>query len=52
MKPTLELQDIIAALGIDANRYQAWQQKELQAAKESMIKDETIESTLLYELVV
>ncbi|MDR6553548.1 hypothetical protein [Paenibacillus qinlingensis] len=29
MKPTLELQEIVSALGIDPFRFLAWQEKEL-----------------------
>lgn len=33
MKPTLELQEIVSALGIDPFRFLAWQEKELAYAQ-------------------
>ncbi|MFD0696289.1 hypothetical protein ACFQZT_19675 [Paenibacillus sp. GCM10027628] len=52
MKPTLELQEIITALGIDPKRYQAWKQKELQDAQNRKLINELTETTTLYEMVV
>ncbi|WP_158082191.1 hypothetical protein [Paenibacillus ferrarius] len=53
MKPTLELQQIVSALGIDPFRFLAWQEKE-QAIKQQSVAalEQHAESTTSFELVV
>lgn len=54
MKPTLELQEIVSALGIDPFRFLAWQEKELELAEKKMKPyiEETSDSITMYCLVV
>ncbi|WP_171633214.1 hypothetical protein [Paenibacillus plantarum] len=40
MKPTLELQEIVSALGIDPFRFLAWQEKELSYAELTEIPED------------
>ena len=40
MKPTLELQEIVSALGIDPFRFLAWQEKELAYVQTSEFSED------------
>ncbi|MEW9702757.1 hypothetical protein [Paenibacillus sp. SI8] len=52
MKPTLELEEIIVALGIDLDRYRLWEQKELRGPKEVKPKENERNKAELVELFV
>jgi hypothetical protein len=51
MKPTLELQEIIVALGIDIESFRVWEQRELLKPKIPKAINEQVEE-LEYELFV
>ncbi|WP_156410880.1 MULTISPECIES: hypothetical protein [Paenibacillus] len=52
MKPTLELQEIVSALGIDPFRFLAWQEKELAEKLQNAYIEEHKEFDPVYGLVV
>jgi hypothetical protein len=52
MKPTLELQQIVSALGIDPFRFLAWQEKELAEKLQNAYLEEHKEFDPVYGLVV
>ncbi|NEW08811.1 hypothetical protein GK047_22705 [Paenibacillus sp. SYP-B3998] len=51
MKPTLELQEIIVALGIDLERFRIWQQSELPRPEASSLEDKSMDAPDVYEMV-
>ncbi|GFZ97887.1 hypothetical protein GCM10008018_50180 [Paenibacillus marchantiophytorum] len=52
MKPTLELQEIVAALGIDPFRFLAWQEKELALKQQDPTEGPHSDFISSYELVI
>lgn len=53
MKPTLEIQEVVAALGIDPFRFLAWQEQELQlTGKMNPYIEEPSTSNSMYGLVI
>ncbi|MGG1518876.1 hypothetical protein ABE504_25930 [Paenibacillus oryzisoli] len=47
MKRTLELQEIVSALGIDPARFLEWQEKELGCEAFEIIPEESVEESQL-----
>ncbi|MDD9271840.1 hypothetical protein ACFPES_32905 [Paenibacillus sp. GCM10023248] len=53
MKPTLELQEIVSALGIDPFRFLAWQEQELALKEQQHTPiEEQKDASSMYGLVV